>query len=68
VPCDDTEEALQALASGFDDLIGKLIHEDFAWEHPLLEKLWRPSWTSKNNPTPWPVPCCQLDQSDGKLQ
>lgn len=29
---DDTEEALQALASGFDDLIGKPICEDFAWE------------------------------------
>lgn len=30
--CDDTEEALKALASGFDDLIRKPIREDFAWE------------------------------------
>lgn len=29
---DDTEEALETLASGFDDLIRKSICEDFAWE------------------------------------
>jgi DNA-binding response OmpR family regulator len=29
---DDTEESLQALASGFDDLIRKPIREDFTWE------------------------------------
>jgi hypothetical protein len=29
---DDTEEALQALASGFDNLIRKPIRKDFAWE------------------------------------
>jgi len=29
---DDTEKALEALASGFDDLIRKPVREDFAWE------------------------------------
>ena len=29
---DDTEEALETLASGFDDLIREPIREDFAWE------------------------------------
>jgi hypothetical protein len=29
---DDTEKALQALASGFNDLIRKSIRENFSWE------------------------------------
>lgn len=29
---DDAEEAFQALASGFNDLIREPIREDFAWE------------------------------------
>jgi hypothetical protein len=29
---DDAEEALEALASGFDHLIRKPVREDFAWE------------------------------------